>query len=244
VRHLVVGAALMWAVLWNAGCGAPLTTGPSVTTTPEGGETQAQAGIVAAQRGNALVRLVNADPGEKGVDLIRDDGKLFSDVPYKGVTAYAEAPKGRNVIKLRSADGTENLSASHRELVPGRHYTLVALPKEKGGTRLSIFRDDLSLLEAGETRVRLINATADVDDLDLFIAGARNHVLHGIDAGTVTTTSFADMEAGTVEIRSPNRPAPSRVAQFKVEADRLYTFVVTGTASKLEVVQIVDRTGP
>ena len=242
MRHWIIGV-LIGAAVWNTGCNPPFTTAPSVSITPEGQVRQAQAGIAAAERGNALLRLVNADPGESsGVMILRDDKELFSRVPYKSVSAYVETPKGRNVIELRSGEGTEKLSASHRELVPGRHYTLVALPKEKGGTRLSVFRDDLGLLEAGETTVRLINATADVDDLDLFVAGARHHLLHGIDAGTATTTSFAEMEAGTVEIRSPNRPTPTLVARFPVEADRFYTFIVTGSARALDVVQIIDRT--
>jgi hypothetical protein len=190
------------------------------------------------------VRLINADPGGKGVDLVRGNEKFFSDVPYKSITAYMEAPRGTALFKLRAADGTKNLSAGHQELLTGRHYTLVALPKKKGGARLSIFSDNLGMLEPGETRVRLINATIDVDDLDLFIAGTKNHILHGIDAGTATTTSFADMEAGTVEIRLPNRPAPTLVAKLKVESDHFYTFIVVGIADAPDVIQIVDRIEP
>ena len=235
----------MSAALWTAGCTtSALTTSPSVTTTSEGRATEAEAGTSAALHGNALVRLVNADPGGKGVDILRDNEKLFSDVSYKSITAYSEAPRGRQPISLRWADGTENVSASHRELIPGRHYTLVALPKEMGGTRLAVFSDSLGLLEPGETRVRVINATTEVDDLDLFIAGTKNHLLHGIDAGTATSTSFADMEPGSVEIRSPSQAAPTLVGKFEVEGDRFYTFIVTGTASNLDVVQIVDRTEP
>jgi hypothetical protein len=50
------------------------------------------------------------------------------------------------------------------------------------------------------------------------------------------------MEAGSVEIRSPNQPAPTLLNKLNVETDRLYTFIVLGEASALDLVQIVDRT--
>jgi len=242
MRHVVIGTFLSLA-LWTAACKQPpLTTSSSVTTTSEGEETEAPSGARAAHQGSALVRLVNADPGGNGMDIIWGNDKFFSNVPYKSVTPYLEAPRGPAIFRLRAAGGSEDLSAGNRELLIGRHYTLVALPKDKGGTRLAILSDSLGLLEPGEARVRLINATTGVDDLDLFIAGTPNLILHGIDAGTVTATSFADIEGGTVEIRSPSRPAPTLVKAVKVEADRLSTFIVVGTASALDVVQIVDRT--
>jgi hypothetical protein len=242
MRHMSIGAFVS-AVLWTTGC-TPLTTDPSVTTTSEGEKTEAPAGKSAAQQGNALVRVVNANAEGKGLDIVWGSETLFGDVAYKSITAYVGVPRGLAQFKLRAAGGTEDLSAGHRELLSGRHYTLVALPKEKGDARLRFLSDNLGLLEPGETRVRLINATTDVNDLDLFIAGTPNRVLHGIDAGAVAATSFVDMEAGNVEIRSPTRPAPTLVAKLKVEGDRLYTFIVVGTASALDVVQIVDHTEP
>ncbi len=241
MRRILFGA-LAPAVLWIVSCGAPLTENPSVTTTSDGPQTEAQPGADAARQGDALVRLVNADLDPTGVDLLGVNGALFSDVAPKTVTAYLEVPRGMTLFRLRTAAGVENLTSGYRELVPGRHYTLVALPKAKGGTRLAILSDSLGLLEPGQTRVRLINATTDLDDLDLFVAGSASHVLHGIDAGRTATTSFADMEAGSVEIRSPNRPAPTLLAKLNVETDRLYTFIVIGEASALDLVQIVDRT--
>lgn len=243
MRERFVGA-LFFVTVWSAGCSPPLTTSPSVTTTSEGQKTEAKSGASVGKEGFALVRLVNANPEQNGVDIVWSKEKFFSNVPYKTITPYMEAPRGTALFRLREADSEENLSAGHLELLPGRHYTLVALPKKKGGARLRIFSDDLGLLNSAETRVRLINATTDVDDLDLFIAGTKNHLLHGIDAGTATATSFADMDAGTVEIRSPTRPTTPLVAKLTVEPDRLYTFIVAGTGAALDVIQIMDRTDP
>jgi hypothetical protein len=96
------------------------------------------------------------------------------------------------------------------------------------------------LIEPGQTRVRLINATADVDDLDLFLAGSTTHVVHGIDVGRVTTSSIGEMEPGVVEIRAPRVDMPAALAKITVESNRFYTFVVVGMSGALDLIQIVD----
>jgi hypothetical protein len=187
------------------------------------------------------VRFVNADVENTGADIFSADRKLFSNVAAKGVTGYLEIPRGRTQFKLRAVKGTEDVATiGNRELVAGRHYTLVALPRRQGGTRLAILADWLGLIEPGQTRVRLINATADVDDLDLFLAGTTTHVVHGIDVGRVTTSSIGEMEPGVVEIRTPAVQMPATLAKLNVDSNRFYTFVVVGGASKLDLIQIVD----
>jgi hypothetical protein len=220
MRHLS-NVVLMSAFLTSTGCGTPVTSNPSVTTTSDGRTSEGPPGSAAAQQGNALVRFVNADLNTMGADVVSADRELFRSVAAKGVTGYLEIPRGRRQFKLREAGGGDDLATvGNRELVPGRHYTLVALPREKGGTRLAILGDWLGLIEPGQTRVRLINATADVDDLDLFLTGTTNHVLHGVDIGRTTTSSFADMDAGMVEIRTPSEPAPTLLAKLNVEPNR------------------------
>ena len=242
MRIVAIGPFLsLCSFLAFAACSQPPLTTHSSTTTSRGQETDAPSGTAAAQQGAALVRLVNADPASTGMDIVWGNATFFSNVPYKATTPYREAPRGPAIFRLRMAGGTEDLSAANHELLIGRHYTLVALPKDMGGTRLTIMGDSLGLLEPGQARVRLINAATGVDDLALFIAGTPNRILHGISAA-VTATSFVDMEGGTVEIRSPSRPAPTLVKALTVEENRLSTFIVVGTAGALDVVQIVDRT--
>lgn len=236
-RSLYVVAAVL--LCWS--CGPSVTSERSVTTTSEGRASEGAAGATAAHRGNALVRFVNADLEGSGADVVSADRKVFSNVAPKGVTGYLEIQRGRIQFKLRDANGTEDVAAiGNRELIPGRHYTLVALPRRQGGARLAILADWLGLIEPGQTRVRLINASEDVDDLDLFLAGTTTHVIHGIDAGRVTTSSIGDMEPGVVEIRTPRAQIPAALAKISVESNRFYTFVVVGRSGALDVIRIVD----
>jgi hypothetical protein len=99
-------------------------------------------------------------------------------------------------------------------------------------------QDNLYLLEPGRARVRLVNATLDVDELDLYAVGSQKTVLHGVDPATAT--SFVDVDAGTFEVHPRGQLAPPQLANLPVEADRVYTFVVVGDAADLELVRIED----
>lgn len=234
-------SALFSALFLSSSC-TPKTDTPSVTTTSEGQQTDAPAGKDAAKNNTALVRFINADPDGKPLDIVSGDKQLFKDVAFKSITPYMQLPRGVTQFKLRAAGDSTDLTTARRELFPGRHYTLVALPAKKGKSNLASLSDNLGLLDPGQARIRLINATSDVNDLDLFKEGSTTRITHGVDAGAAT--SFTDFAPGKVEVHQANKPTPMKLAMLPVESDRLYTFIVVGTASALDAVQVVDRIEP
>lgn len=176
------------------------------------------------------------------MDVWSSGSRTFSNIVYKTITPFMQLPAHVGQFQLREAGGAEDLAANRLEMFPGRHYTLVALPKKNHSSRLAVMRDNLAEIEPGNARVRLINATPDVDDLDLYIAGTKTRVQHGMDASV--GTSFTDVAPGMLEIRPANKPAPPQLSNLKVEGDRLYTFIVTGTARALDLVRVEDRIEP
>lgn len=219
------------------GC-SPKTEGPSVTTTSEGQKSEAPAGVTAAKNNLALVRFVNADPRSK-LDVTAAKDPLFTAVEFKTVTPYKETERGVAQFRVQPPGASKELSTARRELFPGRHYTIVAFPQKKGGDIVLTLSDNLGKIDSGGVRLRLINATSDIEDLELYIVGEPKPLVRGIDAGK--TASFVDMQPGSVEIRtSKGKPYP-HFGDIKVEADRLYTFVALGSSKDPDVVQIVDR---
>jgi hypothetical protein len=237
MRNLIAGA-LAALILWTAGC-TPRTTDPSTTTTSEGQKSQAPAGTTAARNDNALVRFINADPNAKGMDIWSSGVRTFSNVAYKMITPYVEMTAHAGQFQLREAGATQELAGNQREMFPGRHYTLVALPGQNHSSRLEVMSDYLGVLEPGQATVRLINATTDVKDLDLYIQGRGARIGHGVDLGIAD--SFTVVKPGMLEIRQPAKPALQQLSNLKVEADRLYTFIVTGRARRLDVFLVEDR---
>lgn len=231
-----VPALLASTVVWTSGCS--LTTSPSTTTTSEGQKSQAPAGTTAARADKALVRFINADPSGS-MDLWVDGMPLFSKIAYKTTTPYQEVLAHVGQFQLRESGGAKERAANYHEIFQGRHYTLIALPEKNHSSCLAAMSDDLGWLEPGEAGVRLINATTDVDDLDLYLEGTNKRIGYAVDPGTAN--SVTDVQPGALEIRRPGLPSFEQLANLKVEANRLYTFMVAGTTGHLELIRVEDR---
>ena len=229
---------LLASMLFSLANCNPKTSSPSETTTSEGQQSEAPSGKTAARDAAALVRFMNADPN--GVKEIQVNGEpIMTNVAYRSIMPFQEIQPGVTQFKLYETGGTESLATTQQQLFFGQHYTLMALPKENHKSRLAITTDNLSAVDPGKARVRLVNATPDVNDLDLYVAGTKMRIQHGVDASM--ETSFTDVNPGTLEIRPANGSAAPALSNLVIEPDRLYTFVVVGNSSALDIVRIEDR---
>ena len=238
MRYRLAGTACIALLVLISGC-TRKTTSASETVTSEGQKSQAPPGADAARQDRALIRLVNADPAGKPRELWSADTRLFSDVAYKAVTPYVEVPTKVLQFRLRETDGPDDLVRSREELFAGRHYTLVAIPRKDGTSSLLKISDDLDPPKPGVAKVRIINATIGVDNLDLYRAGSKMKIEKGVDSQVAT--SFAEVDPGTLDIRPARQPVAPRLVKLPVEADRFHTFVVVGKTGDLDVIGIKDQ---
>jgi hypothetical protein len=230
-------AVLFASILCLVGCN-PKTSSPSETTTSEGQQHEGPAGKTAARDEAALIRFMNADP--MGARDIQVNGMpIVTNVPYRSITSFQEIQPGVTQFKLYAVGGRDSLAVTQQQLFFGQHYTLMALPKENHMSRLAITTDNLSAVDPGKARVRLVNATPDVNDLDLYVAGTKMRIQHGVDASM--ETSFTDVNPGTLEIRAATGTASPLLSNLAIEANHLYTFVVVGNSSALDLIRIEDR---
>lgn len=214
------------------------TDAPSVTVTSEGQKVESPAGKDAARENQGLVRFINADPSGKARELLINNMPLFRDVAYRGITEYVEVPRQAVKARLREPGGLEDLADTNVEVLPGRHYTLVAVPGKKGASLLYNVFDDLDNPESGHVKVRLINATS-VNDLNLYRDGTKTKVQKNVDAGY--PSRITEALAGTFDIRADRRPQAPMLSNIQLEADRVYTLVVVGEPNRMDVVTVEDR---
>jgi len=210
---------------------------PSVTTTSEGQKVESPAAREAAKENQGLVRFINADPSGAARELLIDKMTLFRDVAFKGITGFVEVPRQAVKVRLREVGGTKDLAETNLEVFPGRHYTLVALPGKKGSLLYDI-GDDLDNPETGHVKVRLINGTS-VNDLNLYRDGTKTKVQKNVDAGF--SSRILEAPAGTFDIRADRKPQAPMLSNIILEPDRLYTLVVVGDPSRMEIVTVEDR---
>ncbi|MCI0419486.1 MAG: DUF4397 domain-containing protein [Acidobacteria bacterium] len=218
----------------------------SVKTTTDSGSTTAPASRDVAKRDKALVRVVHAMPAKPPVDAFAGESKTFSNVTYKTVTPYAELPDNRHRLTLKPAGQTKPLTESSENFAGGKHYTLIAMPSSAKDPKpeLKVVADHLTPPTAGKARVRVINASPDAGELDVYVMKDAEKLFGGVNFKS--EAGYAEIAPTTtvVELRPQGKKEPLlMLPQFSFEPNKTYTIVIMGQAkaNRLEAVTVEDQ---
>jgi uncharacterized protein DUF4397 len=239
LRGLCTGMLAGGVVFVAAACKNTRDTGAVSSKTGEG-TTNAPAAEVAAEKGVALVRVVNAIPAG-AVTILAGDSTAFAAVGYKKTTAFQEIPDDRFTFKLGSAN--QPLAENRENLIGGGHYTIVAMPDEGGADKrnLRVLDDDLKPVSPEKARVRVINAVPGDLEISVFVRGREDPLFHGINFKSEAGWTEIDPIAGTLELRPEGKKnVLASQPDVKFEGGKSYTFIVSGTATKPEIIKIED----
>jgi hypothetical protein len=236
-----------------AGCGKEANQNQSVVTTTNTGTTTAPPARQEAGEKNALIRLVDALPGSgEGIDLFADDTRVLLNDPYKEVTHYKEVPAGRHSFTIRpsnSATEVEPLAKEDESVSSGDHYTAVAAVATSGSTpsSLNIYSDNLTPPSTGKAKIRVIHASPDAGEVDVYAAETENKIVGGVNPGSTTGYSEVGPATVTLEVRSKGKEtALTTVPNVKIDAGKIYSVVVLGRLNgtpKLEAILVEDQLG-
>ena len=237
------------ALLLVAACSSESNQNQPVTTTTNTGTSNAPPAAEVKQRGNALVRVVHAVPGGGAVDVFADDTKVFNGIAYKTASPYKEVSGERHTFRIRPAgqDTAQPLAENSEGLSDGRHYTVVAWAGSDGKPALYIVNDDLVPPSSGKAKVRVIHASADAAEVDVYAKEGNKKLFSGLNALNATSYSEFDPMSGTIEVRPEGKTnAVLAIPNAKFNAGDTYTIVVTGKAKgtpKLEALIVEDKLG-
>lgn len=232
------------ALLLALACTGTKTEEPVVSTA--GGKTDvSEAGTSVARRGKSLVRLINAMPGARTIDLSGDDRTVFYDVGYRTVTPYTEI--GDNVVHFRlRPGGTDSVWADNTEtLINGNRYTIVVLPTKEGGARIVVLTDEV-VTDTGKARLRVVNAAASYADLDVGIEGRTEPVFDDLAYGAAAGFKDVDPVGAVIVVRQNEPPmAALKMPRLRLEAGKSYTIVIAGDkAGALQAITVTDALRP
>jgi hypothetical protein len=240
LRALYTGLLAGGAVFVVGACKDNRDTGAVSTKTAEG-TSAAPASDMAENRDVALVRVINAIPAGGLVTILAGDSAAFSGVAYKTATPFREIRDDRLNFKLGSA---ENPLAENREnLSGGGHYTIVAMPDAGGAEKrnLRVLEDDLQPVAPEKARVRVINAVPGDLEISVFVRGREDAIFDGVNFKSEAGWDEIDPIAGTLEIRPQGKKnVLASLPNVKFEGGKSYTFVVSGTPAKPEIIRIED----
>jgi Domain of unknown function (DUF4397) len=238
---------IVMAVSLTAACALESGRTESVTTTTDKGTSNAPSSKEAEKRDKALVRVVQALPNVEGVDAYVGDSKEFLNVSYKTVTPYKEVPDAQEQFAIKAAghDSTQPLAQNREGIRGGDHYTAIAMPSTDGMATLRVVSDSLTPPPSGKASIRIVNASPEAGEVNVFMKDKGNAIFEGVNPQTVTFYKEVDPMTGTLEVRPQGKTnVLLAVPNATLEAGHIYTYVITGKvngAPKLEAIKIDDR---
>jgi hypothetical protein len=218
-------------------------TDKEVTTRTSGGDAAVSiSGDSADKRGVALVRVVNAVPGQDRLVVRADRDHQLTAAEYKTVTDYQ--PIDRNWVTFEigtSGDSAFEPLATNREmLTDGHRYTIVVMRDSAKSYETRVLQDEISD-DSTMAQVRVIHAARGVDEVNLVQRGG-DALVDGVNFTMEAGYKAVKPWTGTLEVRaeSGNRLLHS-IPNVALQAGRSYTIVLTrNAAGKLESFRFDD----
>jgi hypothetical protein len=209
-----------------------------------------QASPVMAQDDNveadATLRVVHASPGAPEVDVLLDGQMLLQGLAYGTASNYATITPEEHRLQVVPTGQTADAAVVDETIdaAPGQAYLLAVfgLLNDIGG---DIYDVDLSEIEPGNARVRLINFSPDAGEIDLLETGG-DEWFGDVDLGGAS--DYQDIAPGTysADVRGEEDRVLLTVSELPFEETRVYDVVVLGQIAddSLELQSLVTTVSP
>lgn len=216
--------------------------------TPTG--SAATSAAAADDRDQALIRVIHAIPGATSVDVLADDQTIATNVAYGTATAYQGVAGSVDDFEIRAAGqpaGT-SLAENSEGVMNGKHYTLIAFPGSASDrAELQVVTDNHEVPADGRARVRIVNAAADLESVDVYTPGTTSAWMDDVDFREVSDYDEVDPATATLELRAGDGKRVLAKPDVKMEAGKSYTIVLTGRVKgtpALNTIVIEDQVIP
>lgn len=238
-------AAAVSALLLNAACKKGPDTGV-VTSKTEGGTTRAPSGDSVERTDRSLVRVINAVPGGKAIDIYAGDGAAFTQVPYKKVTPFHQMEGNALSFQIKAGPEGKPLAENREALADGGHYTIIAMADEGGPDKrnLRVLHDDFAPVPGDKARLRLVNAIPGEDGLTLKLRGFDDELFSDVAFKREAGWKDVDPFVGTLVVLNGDGKVIATLPEMKVMGGKSYTLVATGRRNRAEVITIEDDVKP
>jgi hypothetical protein len=190
-------------------------------------------GSVSAQTGEAKVRVLHASPDAPAVDVYVDGSEAVSDLAFNEITGYVALAAGSHAIKVYPASangsGTPVIDVPSLAVEAGKDYTIAAVGLLADIEPL-VLADNNAAPAAGQAHLRVVHASPDAPNVDVFAEGAGVVVS---DLAFKEASEYLPLAAGSYNLEI--RPAGSMTAVLdlngvQLEAGKVYTAFAVGLA--------------
>jgi hypothetical protein len=209
-----------------------------------------QASIVLAQddtaEADATLRVIHASPGAPDVDVLLDGQKLLQGIAYGTASSYATMTPEEHRVQIVPTGETADAAVVDETIdaAPGQAY-VVAVFGLLNDLHGAVYDVDLSEIEPGNARVRLINFSPDAGAIDLLETGG-DEWFGDVDLGDAS--DYRDIAPGTysADVRGQDDRVLLTVSALPLEETRVYDVVVLGQIAdnSLQLQSLVTTVSP
>jgi len=195
---------------------------------------------------DATLGFVHGAPGAPAIDILVDGLPIMEGLSFGAVTDYVTVTPGEHRFQIVSEDQPPAAALVNEvlDVAPGAAYILAPYGRlnDIGGT---IFPVDLSEIEPGESRVRLINLSTDIDNLDLLETGG-DEWFGDVGLGQASAYRILPRGAYTMDVRGDNDRVLQTLTDLTFQDTRVYDVVVLGQIfdDSLTLKAFVTRVSP
>jgi len=193
----------------------------------------------------AQLRIIHASYGTPSLDAYVGGKKLIANLGFKGVSPALAVPAGSQSIQLDASGRINSLIDTSLNLNSGKAYSVVIMGT--GADLMArVLEDDLSTLDPGKARLRVVHTSPDTPAVDVALKGGS--VLFP-NLGLGDASNYLTLNASTVDVEL--RPAGTTnvaldVPNLKLEAGKVYSAYGVGSstgAPQLSVLTVADTAG-
>src|SRR5215208_6534147 len=195
---------------------------------------------------DATLRVIHASPGAPQVDVLLDGQTLLQGVASGTASNYSTMTPEEHRVQIVPTGQTADAAVVDETIdaAPGQAYVVAVfgLLNDIGG---AVYDVDLSEIEPGQARVRLLNFSPDAGDVDLLETGGDEWFG---DVGLGEASDYEDLAPGTysADVRGDDDRVLLTVSELPFEETRVYDVVVLGQIAddSLAVQSLVTTVSP
>jgi hypothetical protein len=175
----------------------------------------------------AELRVMHASPDAPNVDVLVDGSVVLANVPYPAASPYLPLPAGTYNVKVNAAGTTTTVIDADLAVAGSKAYTAIATGFLASIEPL-VLADDLAPPPAGQAKIRVVHASPDAPNVDVYANDAK--ILSNVPFRAASDYLKVPAGAYRVDVRIANSNVVALSADVNLAAGKIYTAVATGSA--------------
>ena len=194
----------------------------------------------------STIRVVHAVPGLEAVDVLVDGQPVLQRLAYGTASEYLPISADNHQIQIVPTGQPANAAVLDEtvDAAPGQAY-IAAVFGLLNDIKSDIYDVDMSEIEPGNARVRVINLSPDAGDIDLLEAGGEAWFN---DVGLGEASDYSNIAPGTysADLRGKDDRVLTTVPDLTFEETNVYDVVVLGQLAdnSLQLQSLVTSVSP